>query len=611
MGKPSDKERVAQWDKRVASASKRHTEWSDEYACNMLEEFYYGKQWQDETSEWAKRKYVINLFYPSVNISKPSLLFNLPNYRITPRPMRMDDPLSDVEARAKLQEQTLNTFVQSPQLGFAEETGLAILDAQFRFGVIQVGYTADFIDNPNVGKPILKDNSDEPLTDSEGKTVGQASVTIKSEGLFFKYIPGKQWIVADNSKNRLTTCDWMGYSEWHHTDDLKRNPRYKNTSSLKATGKLKGEASSEDAGASVDEIKPGMVKVWFLWDLRAKKRVVFPQGGEKFLLEEPFKFLPFAVLKFDERLGEWYPLPPTYNWVHPQNELNDTREMQRIHRKRAIRRYLRRQGAFTPEEWEKLCEGDDMVSAEVNGDPSTSVVPMQDAPLDQAVARNIPQSIDDFIRVSGVSGESQQVADSETATQANLIALQGRVRESAKRIVVAKWLSEIGRIILLTLRENMALPFWIKMAVDMDSPTAPEEAQDVAKLWKQIVNDALGDIDNDISVDLTSLSPVAQAEERTEWLQFLQLVTSPALGMVLSGSPALLRKTAGLFNIHSERDLVEVSKALQITAMAFAQAQADKAGVAMPGAPGPGPTPGNSEIAGQLNEQLPVELGQG
>src|SRR6185369_6527272 len=219
-------------------------------------------------------------------------------------------------------------------------------------------------------------------------------------------------------------------------------------------------------------------------------------------------------------------LPPTYNWVHPQNELNDTREMQRIHRKRAIRRYLRRAGV-DPEEFKKLCEDEDMVCAEVPGDPTTAIVPMQDAPLDPAVARNLVITHEDFTRVSGISGESQQVAQSETATQANLIALMGQTRENSRRMQVGKWLSAIGRLILLTIREDMALPFWIKMNVDPTSPMAAQEAIEVAKLWKQIEAEELGDIDMDISVDIASMSPVQQAQERQDWLTFLSLVTNP------------------------------------------------------------------------------------
>ncbi len=252
-----------------------------------------------------------------------------------------------------------------------------------------------------------------------------------------------------------------------------------------------------------------------------------------------------------------------------------------------------------------------MVSVEVTGDTTTAVFPVPDAPLDASFHAAIPQAIDDFIRVSGISGESQQIADSDTATQANLIALAARVRESSKRMAVAHWLAQIGRLILLTIKENMALPFWIKKNVDPYSPMAGQEAQEIAMLWQQITGDQLGDLDNDISVELTSMSPVVQETERQNWLTFLGIVTNPQFGAVLASSPTLLRKTAGLFDIHSEREIQEVSQAMQAAAMMAAQAAAAEAGGGPGGMPAPGQTPSNSDIVGQLEQQLPVEVAQG
>jgi hypothetical protein len=368
---------------------------------------------------------------------------------------------------------------------------------------------------------------------------------------------------------------------------------------------VKGSDRDQSVHRSEEYAHEGMIKVWFIWDQRAKMRYVYQQGGEKFFLEEKFKFLPFAVLKFDERLGKFYPLPPSYNWVHPQNELNDTRDMQRVHRKRGRRRY-RRNPSVTAEEVAKLESQEDFICIETPNE--NDVTPIPDAPLDQAVMANIPLSHEDFTRISGISGESQQVAQSETATQANLIAVMGQTRESSKRLVVAEWLSEIGRIILMTLRDKMALNIWIRKSVDAASPLAAQEGEEVKKLWKQIKVEDLGDIDNDISVDIMSLSPVAREQERTNWLTFLGLVTNPVLGAILSQSPILLRKTASYFDIRSERDLREISNAMHVSSMMAAQAQAQQQGVTMPGAPQPGPTPSNGAIAQQLTAQLPKEL---
>lgn len=605
MAKPTDKERVGAWQKRINAANKTYEEWENQYECRRLEEFYYGKQWAQEAEDPDARKYVINLFHSSIQISQPSMLFALPKYTVSPRLTRIDDKFSDVELRAKLQEQTLNHFVTAPQVGFGLETDLATLDSYFRFGVVQVGYTADFIDNPTAGKPILNDKG-ENLVDGDNQTVAQPAKKLQSESLFYKWIPASSWRVSDNAPNRLDGTDWCGYFEWHRIDDVMANPQYKNTSGLRATGKLKNQTVESNA-SDEERQKAGMLKLWFIWDRRAGKRFVFPQGGEKFFLEKPFAFLPFATLKPNEQLGKWYPVPVSYNWLHPQRELNDTRETQRIHRKRANRRY-RRSPAVEETEFDKLKTGDMVCIVTPN---ENDITPIPDAPLDPAVARNIAQTEDDFTRVSGISGEAQEVAQSETATQANLIALASKVREGKRRLQVAEFLSELGRVTLLTLRENMALPFWIQLHVDPYSPLAALEAQQVALSWKQIVNSDLGAIDNDVTVEISSLSPVAQEQERDSWLAFLNLMTAP-VGAVIAQSPLLLRKTAGLFGIHNERDLSELAKAMQMMAMmsALMQAKAAGGGASKGGTAAPGPTPSNGAIQGQLAAQLPVELTQ-
>lgn len=613
MPKPSDKERVSRKQNDIDAAEKVYKKWDQTYSPDLLERYYYGLQWQNDVAELDKRKYVINMFYPSLKVRQPSLLFFRPKVRIEPRPGRNDDSHTDIEARAKLQQDTVNTFIGNPDIAFNLETQLAVLDAQFRFGVVEVGYTADFIDNPNAGKPVLNDKN-EPLTDGDGSEVTQPSKLVNQEGLYVKWVPGNTVRVSANAHNRLERCEWFAYYEWHYIADLKANPRYKNTSNLKATGQLKDSEKSETVDADADAHK-NMVKVWKRWNLRreadgSRMRYVWVEGGDKFLLEEPYKIFPFAGLKFDERLDEWYPLPPTFNWISPQNELNETREQQRVHRKRFNRMFQALAGAFASEEEKaKWAEGEDGTLLEVTRDEA--IKPIADAPLDPTVVRNIPQTKEDFREISGISGEERGVAEAETATQANIIQLQSRVRESFGRVQVAQWLSKIGTIMLETIREYMSLPFWIKVNVDLNSPDATQEALRVGYLWQQIEGENLGDMNFDISVDVESLSPVAEESERNSWLQMLTVITNPTLQIPLATSEVLLRKTVGYFGIKSEREISEIQKAMSMSLMvaaqqAMAQTQAKQGGT--PGEAAPGPTPTNQDIQGQLQQQMPTPV---
>jgi hypothetical protein len=626
MPRQSEKDRVRSWHRKITAANKAYDAWEKKFRCEMLEEYWEGFQWADNNEiDLADEKYVINLVFPSVEIKIPSLLYYRPQFRIKPRPSRSDDAMSIIEDRAKLQQDTLNTFVSDKRMSFREETTFCLRESFYRFAVVEVGYSGDFIDNPLLQKP--------ELTEEEQELAQIPRIpnpkNPRPESVYIKRIPAKQFRVSCDAKNILSRNDWVGYWEEHYISDIKNNPRYKNTSALKATGKIASKYES-GAGEELDErdaegnaIQKDTIRIWKIWDLRSMTRLVFPDAGEKFLLEEPFSYLPFATYKPYERLKEWYPLPPVFNWLHPQNELNDTREMQRVHRKRFYRRYTYTEGAIDEPELRKLEDGGDGVYAKANKpDP---IQPVPDAPLDPSVARNIPNSRADFMEISGVSDEQRGVAGKDTtATQANIVDVRSRIRESYQRMQVSEWLSEIGYLILRTIRDRMALSFWVQMNVDPAGPNVLQEAVKVAAVWKQITATQLGDIQEDIEVDVQSLTPMAEEQERVQWNQVLGLLANPALLPVLIGSDVILRKTLGYYNIRSEKDIQEFKRAgTQMMAMmaAAAAAKAGAAGVggAQPAEPGPvpgaagvggaqpaepGPVPGNAAIADQIGAQI-------
>jgi hypothetical protein len=82
----------------------------------------------------------------------------------------------------------------------------------------------------------------------------------------------------------------------------------------------------------------------------------------------------------------------------------------------------------------------------------------------------------------------------------------------------------------------------------------------------------------------------------------LQLVV--AQPMIVT-SEILLRKTLSYYNIRNENEIQEIRKAgMMMMAMQAQQAQQAKGIPGQAGAQGPGQTPGNSDIQGQLMAQM-------
>lgn len=573
--------RVKIWNERISSAKKTYSSWSDEFDVPRLEKYYRGKQWRGTPEEDARQRYVINLVYSSLEVNKPSLVFHNPRVRMQPRPGR-DDPNSNIEARARLCEDTVQSIIDDPDVEFMSETSLALHEAHFAFGIIEVGYTADWIDNPDAGKPVLKEDGETPLRDSDGADVLHPDKVLRNgskEQIYIKRIPAHTFLVSMSNKNSLKRNDWAGYYEWHYVEDIKRNPLYKNTGGIKATGVIADDFRPSSLDKDDVDKKHGMVKLWKIWDFRTMTRMVIADGHNKVLLEEPFSFCPFAVLKFHEILDSFYPMPPVSQWLMPQDEINETRESQRAHRRRFYRRYTALRGSITDEELDKLETGGDGVVAFI--EIPNGIAPLQDAPMGSDVWQNLDVSKLDYLGVTGIGGDQRGVAESETATQASIIDQRSRIRESAARTRVSDWLAQIARLMLLTVREKMQLPFWVTRNADPNNPQAQLE---VATTWSEITSEDLGSTDMDVFIELSSMSPIAEEAQRLAWNQVLALLTNPQLLMILASSEIILRKTMALYGVKSEREIREIQNVAQQIILAQQQAQLLAAGATGPGA---------------------------
>ncbi len=606
-GGPHDPVNV--WTGRLVRANKDYEEWAKEYEVDRLSKYYLGKQWAGLAEDQRKSKYVINMVFATLETQLPTLMFSKPKVSVEPRPTRAQDPASDAPGRASLLEATLQTFVDDRELHFTFETTMALRRAYARFGMVEVGYTADYIDNPNADKPLLRDNSDEPMLDGEGHPITQPKKLRQKESLFLKDIPA-QHVRVWPGRNQLLANDWVAYYEWHLIEDVKNNPAYQHTEELKATGNL----SSSDPDTDTTTVDPehrrheGQVKLWKIWDLRKKERIVHAEGQRELLQAgKPFKYLPLAPLKFYEIEDLWYPLPPIFNWLSPQDEINETREMQKIHRRRAIRRYMREPGVKATE-WEKLETGDDMVCIEVPQTSPPPVMPIPDADISPSNSgEELARAKDDFNQVAGVSGEARGVPQSDTATQANIINVREQIRESRTRTLVAEWLADIVRLMMLTIKDKMQGPMVVKMnqdpfdvrakapaepgaqgaatALAAGAPGSPDQPGALMQqAWKEIHAEDLGDVDFDVKVDIASLSPVAEDAQRQQWNVVLQLLTNPQIGTYLfmpnplaptEPSP-MLRKTLWLNGIKNDsevREIWRIGQAAMAQAAAAAQAK--------------------------------------
>lgn len=604
-------ELAAAWLQRIKKGNEHYHKWAQKNKCDKLEEYYLGNQWEPTGTNYEP--YVINLIFATIQVQLPSVLFDNPVFHVKPKPRGASYDLELSVKKSLLREDLLNTIVTDPDNYFPNEIELAILDSYFRFGVVEVGYAANWIQNPNADKPILRSDQ-RPYVDAQNNVIKQPKELPESEKIYIKRIPAKNFRVGGLESSELTRCNWCGYWEFVRIEDFKANKELKNLDELNWSGARSDDFVPEEYGPEVDEAtRTGdLLKIWKIWDNRKKMMYVFSDLQQITHLAKPFTRLPLFDLRPNRLTKGWYPLPPVRNWKPAQDEINDSHEQMRNHRKRFTRKYVYNASAFPDEEeLDKLINGGDGTFAKTSAaDVRTVVAAVENADLGAQEGQSLVVTSNDLNIVSGTSSETRSgTPDKTSATQAQIINQRAQIRDSRQRIQVAKWLTRIGREILLLAEEKFTLPVWIKMQIPAGE--IGDNLPDYQFLWHQItMNDLKGtvdeedhDFDFDVSIEIDSMSPITNDDEKNKFLLFLSSLTQfPEL----SESPLLVRELAYKVGYRNEK----VIKQLQQVAATKLKIMLAQLGIQAPQQGMQPPQNPNQMAQGTVAQQTPPNLEQ-
>jgi len=576
---------VKLWMKRVNAADKAREEWESRYEVVRCREYWAGIQRDNPTDSSGDRLAQVNLIMPTLRARIPSLYFYYPFARVVASPAKSDTQGETVDDKAQLIQDTANALLRDPRAGLKEQTLLAVKEAHWAFGCVEVGYSAEFADNP-----ALKDQAPPLKEDENTEGVESAPKVIREEWFWTRRIPPRQIIVSSPESTVVDECDWIGYWEYQHVEDVKKAPAYSNKADLKGSG---GEKKDGDVETSAQD-----VKLYKIWDQRTKTRYVLADGHDKVLLKQKYERLPLFFLRFEVEPDRFRPIPPLYNLLGAQDEYNDSREFLRMQRKTRVPRYTVAEEGVLPEEMQKFEENDPNVWIKRRQNTSGDVIsPVMQPNMSDSALQSLTLSRQEFDQLSGIGAEARQQATSGTATQAAIMNQTQKIQDSFDRFIVATWLGQIIREMVLLAIDKMTLPRWIQINSDQNSPEFMADAMNIAQMHKEItlqnLQDAHDDLRWDITVDVESLSPVSEQEKQAQWMQALNLISNPAVAPLLAMSPELLKRTLDLNGIKNAKDQAAISGALMQKAqmeMQMMQAQAAPPGVApMPGVPtGPG-----------------------
>ena len=618
MAKKADKT-VETWNKRWDAAEEVKGIWETDFRTKEAYNYWRGNQLIFPFDEYGNRRVQINKIHADVRTQIPSLYYYRPYARINAEPEQADTPGSDLEDRTQLLQDTANHLVRSPDTQFRDSTYLALKEAFWSCGVVEVGYAPDFGDAPNSKRPPLKEDKktkmppvpqdqEEPLMDDDGlpedldddPEVLQAELKrlkkdLRDEKFYVKFIPCKQVMVSNSDKAVLEENDWVGYWEEMALEDVKRVPAYKNTKDLEAHYASKEDEErqrtwSEETGTE------DRIKIMKIWDLRTRTRYVLAEGHKQYLLVKKFKRCPLKFLRFDYDPYHFWPIPPIFHKLGVQDEYNRSREYLRQVREGTRPRYTYDEDAIEASQMRKLERGDIGTYIPRKGNTHSVIEPVQQSSLSGDALNTLTISDKEFADVSGVGGDAR-VAQTKTATQAKIAEVKDQAQDSFDRTIVAEWLGDIIKELMILAIENMSIDRFVMTNVAADSTLFMEAAQHVASSFQKINADVLADkaagIRWDVHVEVEALSPVSEEERFQKWMQGLSFITNPISAQLFAVAPALLEHTLDLMGMKTSKSKTLIQEGLK----AFMQMQMQMAQQGMnPGnAPGVSPQPGGAQ----------------
>ena len=117
------------WVDRIASADTYYKKWKGLYKCDVLEDYYEGRQWRNLDESYTP--YTINKIYETIQIKLDSFIPEFPQYLVAPKPGNSEFDLETAGISSQLKQDVLNMIISNDSEVFAEELKAAYKDSFF------------------------------------------------------------------------------------------------------------------------------------------------------------------------------------------------------------------------------------------------------------------------------------------------------------------------------------------------------------------------------------------------------------------------------------------------------------------------------------------------
>jgi hypothetical protein len=425
----------------------------------------------------------------------------------------------------------------SRKLSFRENVGDAALHA-YLYGraILKIGYDSEFGWSPklDIGE----------INQPYGMSLSQFDPRTKYRIEHKDTTPGMPWlapvlphdIIVPWGTIRLKDAPWVAHRIVRENKSIKADPKYKNTSSLKANLSIQDfVASYENVGADrikfrgsehsrTSKLEPivDQNELWEIHDRRDLSVKVICRDHKKFLRDEPDAIMracgmPFVSGTFVTHPRSFWTTPLAYYLGQIQADEYDISVQEEKQRRIAVLRFIAAKGFMSPEKLQKLISGDvgAVEFAEAMEGLRDKIIPFPTGQLfDFALQHNnVRQTARSTIGFSRNQMGEFDAASRRTKGEATLVA-QGSLRRESPRVQMIRdlYLSSMSKT------NQVIFAYW-----SIPRPVL------VDREWKRYTGDEIkGDYLYDLS--LSAKRDLSKAQRKVEAIMMLQ-----QLGPLLQG----------------------------------------------------------------------------
>lgn len=546
------------WQEKLKDALKAKDEWKDKFHVDKALEYLEGAQ--KPPTEADPDYLVINKVYTHLQAQLPKLYSVDPKFYIKPSvsydvvdsrgfPLSAEEfnnIVQSYEIKGELRQNHLNYLKR--KIGLKPKARLNIQDAHFAYGVAKSHYKVTMIKNPNGGKPLLNEEGEE-ITEN-GETILQPEEIPTHERYCLERLHPDDFIFDADAGPLADSWGWLGERVKVSLSEAKKDPRISNK--VVETIARKVSDPKRNGNKKITDEDP-VIEYWLISDLKRKELLGVSDLAHDFVIKPrsappSIDGHPYSILRFMLRDKSPYPIPPFSQGLDAQREYNTARSRIQKHRKRFNRKYeVYTAGLVDEYEADKLAGGEDGEHIRKNT-PERVVLPIQDAPLDQAGYLELNHLNNDIVELFGSSDQSRSIASADSATEASIIDKNESLKEGDRLDSVKDFVIDIGRKMdgLVQRHINESEAFKI-------SGPAGEQWAIVKKEDYEEINGEF-----EFTVNLGASSARLPQVERAQWIAFLSQVVLP-MPIILT-KPGLMKRMAEMFGIEDEHVLVELKE---------------------------------------------------